>query len=243
MRVLPKKLGQGMDAKVYEVVSNSPSDKFIIKKISKTSMSKYLPSFLNVSHEYLENYKFFYEVDNSVFICAEKLDQILDPSADQFRTDILKIINNVLNGLEFMHNTLKLFHCDIKENNIMYSSSGVYKIIDFNNCLSVSDCGNFIIGVIPTRKSIQLWENCRDLGPHVDIWALAAVCFNIYFQQEFISKFSKFNMIKNMDVLSPSVLKDLKRFTRYEISKLQSSRDPTCSVIGNLFSSRLGYVI
>ena len=205
-------IAEGLDAKVYNCASPRMRDKYIIKQIRMKNKNKYLNTLLNIAYKNVEQMIFFYEVNPYLFICSERLVKTLYDSELTGAADIIKMGLDVICGLDFLHSTLQLFHCDLKENNIMVDNNGVFKIIDFNNVLSRADIGNYNVCITSCKKSLRLWKDCRDLEAHVDIWAVGAICFNMYFKVELASLYENYESIRDRDHISPYVVRDLEKF-------------------------------
>jgi len=198
-----KFLSKGSEANVYnisEINNLSFTNKKIVAKVivtnnEKNVLQKYI---LKIDHANIEKLFLIYESPGFSLLICEKLDKTLN--AFEFRkfNQILFVAAEIVAALKYLHTKCKIAHCDIKENNIMYSNeTRRFKLIDFNNCAHISEFKTFEIGINLFRRPLKVLRNGTDWGFHVDIWALGSTLYNLFYKNELLLE-SK--VVKNIEI-------------------------------------------
>lgn len=89
----------------------------------------------------------------------------------------LQIMWSIAEALAFCHD-MGLSHLDVKPENIMLGSDGVWRLIDFGSCVFAGDTG--ITATLSFRAPEGFWRN----GPHdpmaMDVWAFGVTCMLLF---------------------------------------------------------------
>ena len=97
-------------------------------------------------------YYILFSKTNVVIFC-EKLDKTFNKAKIKSSAQELQFVIQIFNGIEYLHETMGLAHCDIKENNIMINNEETHvKLIDFNNCVHKTQFKSFELGVTLAKK-------------------------------------------------------------------------------------------
>ncbi|KAK9171566.1 Protein kinase domain protein [Cryptosporidium meleagridis] len=174
-----------------QFLRNSITEANYLKILSKTSVSKFVPHFIDVS-----------VIHNNIFIVSELqgknlLSFVEDDSAKTYLTlgRIQKIIKQLLICIKHLHESLKLIHCDIKPENIVIAGIDTQdifgylnnknidkrdeiniKLIDWGSCLSIYQASNSRNSYIQSRY-YRSPEICLGLAYNekIDIWSIGCV--------------------------------------------------------------------
>ena len=201
---LDKIVGSGGDAVVYNIQKMNIIDilhhynRELCSHVAKVIDIKrpadrnlLLRDCVSIRHTNIEKMLIFIEDNKSQYnvLVSERLDiRACDIKNFSFNR-ILELNVNMMNALDYLHNTHRILHCDIKENNIMFSyAENCFKLIDFNNASSEREFGTFELQTTIQRKPLRLLKNKLDWGYHVDIWALGATLYSLYYKREFITE-------------------------------------------------------
>lgn len=136
-------LGQGKYGLIIKSTRKSDNKIFAIKIMSKQD-TNIKPLLLNeikvsllVNHPHLISCHCIYEDSSNIYFVLDYIsngtlyDYIkAQPEEKLTEKESIIIIQQILNGLDYLHNTLNIIHRDIKPENICMSEHGV-KIIDF----------------------------------------------------------------------------------------------------------------
>lgn len=174
-----------------QYLRNSIIEANYLNILSKSSVSKFVPHFIDVVVNY-----------NNIFIISELqgknlLSFIEDDSAKTYLTlgGIQRIINQLLICIKHLHESLKLIHCDIKPENIVIAGIDTQdifgylnntnfdkkdeiniKLIDWGSCLSIDQASNTRNSYIQSRY-YRSPEICLGLAYNekIDIWSVGCV--------------------------------------------------------------------
>jgi len=118
-------------------------------------------------YEYLES-------DKNCYIVMEYFEPIQwDLIQNEFT--LKHIIFQILSGLKYLHETLKICHWDLKEDNILVNSKAEVKLIDFGLAK------NFDKFVMNTNTGTHMYRPIefedQNYTESVDMWALGIICF------------------------------------------------------------------
>lgn len=182
---LGPRLSQGATCKVYDLrIKNVP---VILKACRREFLGSALEKFINIRHDNIERIVQILHVPNSpvAYIFSECLDMTLyewKSSSDATRPMNWLRANDVFTqcarGLAYIHNSLKLVHADVKNNNIMlHIKSGKLKLIDFSNAFELGKRVDGFDQTILTMCHVDLLRNSYDVGFKLDMWALAMTIY------------------------------------------------------------------
>lgn len=143
-----KILGQGGMGKTY-LAKDKAGDSYAIQKINKSRLGienskelcKNFSSLQSINSPYIVKYYELYEETHSIYLVMEycsggDLFDKLFASSKFIEPVSAKIIYMILQALAYL-NKVGIVHCDIKPQNVMFSSpdpSATIKLIDFNLC-------------------------------------------------------------------------------------------------------------
>jgi serine/threonine protein kinase len=192
---IDKYLSSGAEANVYNIseIDNSVlSEINVVAKVieSKHEKNELQKLFLNINHQNIEKLYFLYERNDFSLLICEKLDITLSDFAFENgnkKKQVLYVASEIVEALIFLHTRCKIAHCDIKENNIMFSLANKrFKLIDFNNCTHETEFEKFKMRINLFRKHVQLLKDSKNWGYNVDIWALGTTLYSLYYDKELL---------------------------------------------------------
>lgn len=183
------RVGEGAEARVYHtkdvfIAGRKVKRACVLKIVNNTKLDRVvIAHLLRMTHANVEQIYAFSTGITDSFLLSEKLDKTVQTSIGYLRSKGVEWLKNnfirdCLNGLNFLHNKLYIIHCDIKEDNIMFSS-GTFKLIDFNNSQMSANKGKVAVDVTVLKKPPSLYENMRQWDERLDYWALGCVLYNI----------------------------------------------------------------
>ena len=187
-------LAKGNEATVYNIsetnISHLQNKKIILKVIVSKQKNNLLKHFLNnFNHVNIEKIFLIYQTPQFSLVLCEKLDRVLSDFEFSKKEEIYYVTSEIINALVYLHTICNIAHCDIKENNIMYSyTSGRFKLIDFNNSSHLSEFKKFEVQVNIYRRSLKVIKNEYNWGYDIDIWALGATIYNLCFKKEILTE-------------------------------------------------------
>ncbi|OII74845.1 protein kinase [Cryptosporidium ubiquitum] len=174
-----------------QYLKNSIIEANYLKVLSKSAISKFVPYFVDVAVS-----------NNNVFIISELqgknlLSVIKNDSKKAHLTfgNIQNIIKQLLSCIKYLHESLKLIHCDIKPENIVIDHISAHdifgylnnvqteksgriniKLIDWGSCLSIYQASNSRNSYIQSRY-YRSPEVCLGLpyNEKIDIWSIGCV--------------------------------------------------------------------
>ncbi len=172
----------------------------VVKNCAKKALNPLYKRFINLRHPNLERIYAVLEpkLDRECNFIAERLERTLLKYDRRHDKSLQLVALDIVNGLEYMHGTLRVAHCDLKENNVMFDKSGTVKIIDFNNCMPEERFGTFALGVVLFKKPPYLFMDPRDWSYNVDMWALGAIVFALQYDQEILDRFLTANSLASL---------------------------------------------
>lgn len=159
---------------------------------------------LDLRHPNLERIYTWYEAEpNTILVFSEPLKitfshyDLRQPGA----VSVLNLATDILTGLDYLHNKLKIIHGDIKDNNLMLSHDNVGKIIDFNGCRPIEEFDQYPLPVIAGNIHPHALFEPNKWGYEQDLWALAVTFYRMVFRTDLACKFlKKMRLDENLDV-------------------------------------------
>ena len=156
------------------------------KKEARRLRSLSNPHIVKVYDLFEENGTAYYVMD---YVDGENLSARLKrTNAPLAESDVRNYLNQILDGLEAIHNE-GMFHLDIKPANIMVDSHDVVKLIDFGASKQQSTVGgatmstgiSYTNGYAPSEQMAQSYDK---FGPWTDCYALGATVYKLLTNQE-----------------------------------------------------------
>ena len=156
------------------------------KKEARRLRSLSNPHIVKVYDLFEENGTAYYVMD---YVDGENLSARLKrTNAPLAESDVRNYLNQILDGLEAIHNE-GMFHLDIKPANIMVDSHDVVKLIDFGASKQQSTVGgatmstgiSYTNGYAPSEQMAQSYDK---FGPWTDFYALGATLFKLLTNQD-----------------------------------------------------------
>ncbi|XP_076233518.1 lymphokine-activated killer T-cell-originated protein kinase [Calliopsis andreniformis] len=149
-----------------------------------------------LNHPNIVGFRAFTEVSDEPCLAMEKLDsslgdkieQKLDACEDQFPAkDIMKIMFEVMKGLEYLHHTAHILHGDIKSYNVLVSDNySTVKLCDFGVSLPLTDSleldsskGNFMYVGTECWSAPEIIYEDGPVTNKADIWASGLVIWEM----------------------------------------------------------------
>ena len=197
--VLGARLSQGATCKVYDLRLKNTA--VILKTCKKEYLGQAIFKFVNLRHDNIEHIAKIIILPKSpmAYIISERLDMTLfdfkvGKKSSSNKIDSKFIHDECTNGLIFIHGHLKLIHADVKNNNIMLSTSGHLKLIDFSNAFE-PDRGRVdgFNQTILTMCHVDLLRNIYDVGFKLDMWALAMTLYWFEYGEHFLVRIIRNN--------------------------------------------------
>lgn len=222
---------KGIDARVYNI---SEINKLklcgvnIVGKIIDHNVSgmlnKIQDDILNINHKNIEKLFGIYITDVYSFLICEKLDNTIC-KMNLSLNQIIKVALDITDALIFLHSKHNIAHCDVKENNIMFSSnSRSFKLIDFNNACRESEFRRFKLKVTLMKKPKRLFLNQYDWGYYVDLWALGASLYSVYFGHDMLMEYKGLKYITNDECIPQYIANEIVQFYDKKINELKGER-------------------
>lgn len=156
------------------------------KKEARRLRSLSNPHIVKVYDLFEENGTAYYVMD---YVDGENLSARLKrTNAPLAESDVRNYLNQILDGLEAIHNE-GMFHLDIKPANIMVDSHDVVKLIDFGASKQQSTVGGATMstGISYTNgyaSSEQMAQSYDKFGPWTDFYALGATVYKLLTNQD-----------------------------------------------------------
>ena len=156
------------------------------KKEARRLRSLSNPHIVKVYDLFEENGTAYYVMD---YVDGENLSSRLKrTNAPLAESDVRNYLNQILDGLEAIHNE-GMFHLDIKPANIMVDSHDVVKLIDFGASKQQSTVGgatmstgiSYTKGYAPSEQMAQSYDK---FGPWTDFYALGATVYKLLTNQD-----------------------------------------------------------
>ena len=156
------------------------------KKEARRLRSLSNPHIVKVYDLFEENGTAYYVMD---YVDGENLSSRLKrTNAPLAESDVRNYLNQILDGLEAIHNE-GMFHLDIKPANIMVDSHNVVKLIDFGASKQQSTVGgatmstgiSYTNGYAPSEQMAQSYDK---FGPWTDFYALGATVYKLLTNQD-----------------------------------------------------------
>lgn len=153
-----KYISKGRDSVVREVIFKTKQGKnipLVCKSMRAEDFNKEVSRLVGHDNPNLEKIIHIWLTRPNTLLFCERLDKTLSKAIIRDITHELDLAMQILNGLKFLHEKMRLAHCDLKENNIMIDNTDtLVKIIDFNNCVFEPQFGKFELG-LHLQKNIK----------------------------------------------------------------------------------------
>lgn len=147
--------------------------------------------------------------------CEHDLAGLLSNTNVKFNLgEIKKIVQQLLNGLYFLHSN-KILHRDMKAANILITKNGVLKLADFGlaRSFSLSNKGN------PNRytnRVVTLWYRPpelllgeRDYGPGIDMWGVGCIMAEMWTRTPIMQGRTEQHQLQLISQLCGSITKEV----------------------------------
>lgn len=220
-----KKISEGRDCDVFKGFYLNTN--VIVKILKKDDYNPNLELFKNINHANIERVLALINVPKIeyVVLVSEPLVKTLS-NYSCFKKDapsLKRVCMDIASGIAYLHNEQKVAHCDLKQNNVMFSANNTVKIIDFNNVKRECEFGKEQLPVTLPKKTIKLFMDPYDWGYDADIWAFGAMIYYFVFQHELIDEFLDPRKSYNDDNFSPREILKIKNFYNQKIKQLEES--------------------
>lgn len=147
--------------------------------------------------------------------CEHDLAGLLSNAHVKFNLgEIKKIVQQLLNGLYFLHSN-KILHRDMKAANILITKNGVLKLADFGlaRSFSISNKNN------PNRytnRVVTLWYRPpelllgeRDYGPAIDMWGVGCIMAEMWTRTPIMQGRTEQHQLQLISQLCGSIIKEV----------------------------------
>ena len=186
------KLGQ-MISREYKILKEVSNSDFCINLLD-------IFYTVNESNEFIQHLVFDFMPDNlsRVLRSRFKLESPLTTS------EIMKVMHQILKGLEFLHKK-NIMHRDIKPENILIDP-GLFniKICDFGSAKKSDEIDNIPYVVSRYYRAPELILACTNYGKEIDIWAAGCIFIELFTGvPAFIGNNDGDQLIKQLNVLGP----------------------------------------
>ena len=215
-----EKIGKGSYSTVFKGYNKKNKNNYAIKVIdiekNKSNINRFyleIQLMKRLNHKNIIKLYDTHENDKYIYIIMEfckygDLRQFINKKPlNEYKTQI--IMRQIINGLEYLYNN-KVFHRDLKPQNILVSNNCIVKITDFGlakeyeeNILSDTICGS------PIYMAPEILQNNK-YDNKADIWSLGVIFY------ELLTGKTPFNVkkyddliysIKNKEIIIPESLK------------------------------------
>ena len=185
-----KKLGAGYFGEVWKVKSKITNKEYEMKKLKlvkekKNLIKKEIEILKEVHHPNIVKFYTSFEKDNMIYIVIEyidgkNLDEIISEAKEKKtylpEKLVWKIMLDLLSGLTYLHEEVKIIHRDIKPDNILITKDNKVKITDFGisaiNREDVSDTVKFHNSTMGPILFMAPEIGNQEYGFKADVWML-----------------------------------------------------------------------
>eukprot|EP00040_Diaphanoeca_grandis_P032414 m.196361 g.196361 ORF g.196361 m.196361 type:complete len:915 (-) comp32618_c0_seq1:181-2925(-) len=177
-------IGHGGTAEVYKATSKSDEATVAIKKfrpeVTLQDIANELRMLRKCTHDHVNGYIEGYLWENCTYVvlelCAGSLTDILQLFKKGFdESEIAAVCRGTLQALDFLHNSCKVVHRDIKAGNLLLASDGKLLLADFgvSKLLDENDKTNTFIGSpYWLAPEVILAMDTNTYSFMVDVWSL-----------------------------------------------------------------------
>jgi len=192
--VMANKLGEGSFSVVKMAFNKQTGESAAVKIINKRRLAKGPQTTLlwmeinilrDMNHPNIVKLYDVYEEGPSYLIVTEPVQggELFDCIVRRTyysESSARKIITQILDAVDYLHNTVAIVHRDIKPENILITTdceNGIIKLADFGFAKKISDLteSEVMLGT-PAYIAPEIL-NGRPYGPEVDIWSLGVICY------------------------------------------------------------------
>eukprot|EP01084_Bolivina_argentea_P117795 209124_1 len=207
-------IGRGAFGKVYKV-KDKVNNKFVaVKALTNFQSTKDEVNLLKqCKSPFIVEFIGILEQDFSTLIIMEycangSLMNILQGRKSMNEIEIHKIMKDILNGLDFLHNTIHILHRDIKPDNILLGNDLNYKLSDFGVSKDVS------ISTAKTKCGTPLYmapelHQFKKYDSKCDIYSVGVTSLHLFVYSD------------------PKIMKDIAKIQKFKknINLLQTTND------------------
>lgn len=190
---LQKCIGQGAYAKVYKAIHLPTKTKVAIKlyeksklteKLRQKSIKREIKILSRLNHPNIVNFIDCFATKNHIYLVMElvrglSLYELLkkQPERKIKENNAKTIIKQILKALVYCHSKCAT-HRDIKLENVIISSNGEVKVIDFgfSTCIPNDKKVKMFCGT-PSYMAPEITQKTEYCGPPVDIWATGVLFY------------------------------------------------------------------
>ncbi|KAL6182197.1 hypothetical protein ACLB2K_043620 [Fragaria x ananassa] len=182
-------LGHGSGGIVYKVLHKPTSTTYALKRLTSDNNNTELDVLRRTtgSPDVVHCHAIFEEPSGDVSVLMEYMDsgslETLLKSQGPFSEEKLApIAKQVLHGLDYLHNTHKIIHGDIKPVNLLMNNKNEVKIADFG-CSSDESCSSLTMGTCaymsPEGLNREMYGGSCS-GYARDIWSFGVTLMELY---------------------------------------------------------------
>lgn len=190
---LQKCIGQGAYAKVYKALHIPSNTKVAVKlyekaklteKLRQKSIKREIKILSRLNHPNVVNFIDCFSTKNHIYLVMElvrglSLYELLKKQPDRKikESNAKTIIKQILKALVYCHSKC-VTHRDIKLENVIISSTGEVKVIDFgfSTCIPNDKKVKMFCGT-PSYMAPEIANKTEYCGPPVDVWATGVLFF------------------------------------------------------------------
>ena len=183
-----KEIGHGTFASIYSAIFKKTNTRVAVKAIVKDEASKeFVQNEIDVHkslhHPLIAEFLFDFDTEHLKILVMELIDgcSLLDKVNldDNFIGSIQAqhIFVQLASVVQYLHNTKKVAHHDLKLENIMVDVYGHIRVIDFGFSMPISQTSPSMCGSVPYLPP-EILQGTH-YGPEADIWGMGVILFSL----------------------------------------------------------------
>ncbi|KAL4499812.1 hypothetical protein ABPG72_015161 [Tetrahymena utriculariae] len=192
--IIDRPLGKGAFGQVYLVTKKDNQKKYAMKTIKKIDMVKLQlieatilekTILLKSSHPFIVQLKYCIQTEKKIYLIMEYIQGgelfTLLKHCGQFTEKVAKfIIAEIILGIQYLHETLKIIYRDIKPENILLTKTGHIKISDFglSKEFQNKDEKTFTFAGTPEYLAPEVVLN-KGHNKNVDLWGIGVFLYEL----------------------------------------------------------------